>query len=765
MVERCLSHRDNKSGNEELLHEHLSLVARRTKEYASYFGAAEEGYLAGLFHDLGKYGKLFQKRIRGEEEGVDHWSSGAWEVLNQYRQNGIAMALSIQGHHIGLQIGDRDSLANLNPQKLSINHPMQMKLSEATINALIADGLTCNQELSSSLYKWGMNNLSSMLDIRMLFSALVDADFVETEAWFQRDESGNRIYRKDGLLLEPEKSLQLLISYIEKISAKKKSSTKVRDMRQKLLADCLSAAEKPKGLFTLTAPTGSGKTLSMLAFALRHAIINNMRRIVVVIPYLSIIEQTVKVYREVFEQYFQGSNLGNYLLEHHSLSGIKKGNTDKEDFEDYDRRQLIQNWDAPVIITTSVQLLESLFSNQSFPCRKLHRLAGSIILFDEVQTIPVSLAVPTLAALSRLAERYNSTVVFSTATQPAYSHLDRIVRKQCAFGWQPKEIVSSKTDLFSLSRRNHVEWPEPSSSISWVQLAERLAEHKQALCIVNLKSHAKTLLSYLKNAGLENVFHLSTNMCPAHRTNVLQQVKELLKKGISCFLVSTQCIEAGVDIDFPVVYRAMGPLDAVAQAAGRCNRSGNLDSGRVIVFNPETEEGKRLYPDGTYTQATSTTSALLTKVGIDAMDINNPTLFQTYYQSLYTFANLGELKEKFANAIKQQNFIEVAQQYRLIDRDTINVLVSYDTEKFKELHEEALNIGISRQWIQSARPYSVSLFRPKCADDPLWQSLEPVKLRFNKTKDSDDWYVYIKEADYDKDIGLNPSLSPNCIIA
>ena len=236
-------------------------------------------------------------------------------------------------------------------------------------------------------------------------------------------------------------------------------------------------------------------------------------------------------------------------------------------------------------------------------------------------------------------------------------------------------------------------------------------------------------------------------------------------EGCPCCLISTQCIEAGVDIDFPVVYRAMGPLDAIAQAAGRCNRSGNLDSGRVIVFNPEAEEGKRLYPDGAYAQATSITSALLARTGIDAMDINNPMLFQTYYKSLYNFANLGELKKEFADAIIQQNFIQVAEQYSLIDRDTIDVLVSYDNEKFKKLHEEALNNGIDRKWIQTARPHSVSLFRPKRADDPLWQALEPVKLRFNRTRDSDEWYIYFKEGDYDKNIGLNPSLSPNCIIA
>lgn len=764
-----LAHLNTRSGSKELVSEHLKLVADRAKEYTAVFNAGKEGYLAGLLHDLGKYGELFQQRLRGEVKGIDHWSAGAWAALKEYEAQGIAAALAIQGHHIGLQDAMPDSMRDLNPQKLLTSHPLNLRLSQVDVSQLDIDGLTipAPEKLVSSLYEWRTTNAGAMVDIRMLFSALVDADFIETEAWFQMDEKGERKYREPGLPLEASRSLFQLQLYMDILAQKSKSSMAVQKMRQDLLVACMKAAQEPRGVFTLTAPTGSGKTLAMLAFALAHAAKHGLRRIIVVIPYLNIIEQTAQVYRRVFGPYFSSSELNKYILEHHSMSGHRT-NGDKTRIEDdnYPERLLTENWDSPIIVTTNVQLLESLFSNRPSTCRKLHSLAESVIIFDEAQTLPVSLAIPTLATLSRLAERYGSTVVFATATQPAFSHLDQFVKKHCVAGWQPREIVPPETNLFSRARRNRVTWPEANKSLPWPELADRMAEQQQALGVVNLKKHARKLFAELKQKLLgRSVFHLSTNMCPAHREVVLKEVRHLLDNQEPCYLISTQCIEAGVDIDFPVVYRSMGPLDAIAQAAGRCNRNGHLTSGDVYVFIPETEANEHSYPDGAYAQAASITDIMLNQLGPEGLDINDPETFQKYYRLLYSFVRPEDHKKELTDAIKLQDFVEVSQYYHVIDQDTINVLVPYDKAAYNSLKAEALNEGLSRQWIMKARPYTVSLFRPSKVDDPLYLSLESIKLQFNKEEESKEWYIYTKEGDYDPQTGLNPSLSPNTIIA
>jgi len=758
----------NKAGKKELLAEHLKLVSERADQYAGAIGASDEARVAGLLHDLGKYGELFQRRLEGKEVGIDHWSAGAWEALVKLKDKGIASALCIQGHHIGLQIGSKEYLGKLNPRLLQTSHPLSLRISEADSDKLLEyfqnDGLTLDtmDVINSSVYRWGINNSASMLDIRMLFSALVDADFIETEAWFQMDETGRRKYRQAGPSLEPEKAFLHLQAYLDDLAKRSEASGRVNQMRLDLLKACHEASQFPQGLFTLTAPTGSGKTLAMLAFALAHAVKNGLRRIVIVIPYLTIIEQTARAYRQVFEPYFPPNVFDRYFLEHHSLSDIRVADNKQEiEDEDYQRRQLTENWDAPIILTTNVQFLESLFANRPSACRKLHRLAGSVILCDEVQTMPASLAIPTLATLSHLAERYHSTIVFATATQPAFSHLSEFVKTHCQNGWTPREIVPPALDLFGRARRTKINWLQ-SESISWSELVNKLAKHKQVLCVVNLKKHARALFNELKQMGAHNIFHLSTNMCPAHRQVVLNKVRQLLTEGERCYLISTQCVEAGVDIDFPVVYRAMGPLEAIAQAAGRCNRNGNLPSkGEVFVFRPMQGDKERLYPDDTYAQAASVTEVLLRQLGTGKMEIDSPELYQMYYQRLYSFARPEEHKPELIEAIKRQDFVDVARNYRVIEQDTINVLVPYDRYVYSRLRSEVLNNGLTRDWIHRAIPYSVSLFRRQM--DKLRQSLETIII--SGENDSTEWYIYRKEDDYDKETGLNPSEAPLAIIA
>lgn len=749
------SHTPSESGRVNYISEHLRGVADRAAEYALAFGASEEAGIAGLLHDLGKYGDLFQRRLRNEVRGVDHWSAGAWQALMKYQTNGIAAALAIQGHHLGLQRADPDSIRNMKngsePFRLSdVDSEKLMKLFEE-------DGLALPQDLPPSIYNY--NKISSqpaseMLKVRMLFSALADADFIETEAHFNSEDGINKCCRQEGQALDPLKALDVLDRYVDRLN-EKAPLNKITEMRSKLRQACLTAAGQSPGLFTLTAPTGSGKTLAMLAFALRHAQLFDKRQIVVVLPYLSIIEQTARVYREIFSGEF-----GNdFIIENHSLAGTRDqpGDNDLRSKLEY----LAENWDAPIVITTSVQFLESLHSNRPSACRKLHRLANSVVLMDEVQTLPSSLAIPTLATLSALSERFGATVVFSTATQPAFTHLHKEVKKYCDRGWQPTEIVPKELNLFNIVKRTNLIWKSGSERLSWDDLARDISTNDRALCIVNIKRHALDLYDKLTGIVSGYVYHISTNMCPAHRKDKLAEVNDRLTKKQRCVLISTQCVEAGVDIDFPVVYRAVGPLDSIAQAAGRCNRNGELDTGLVVLFKPEDER----YPDGAYQQATTVTNMLFNQSDDKIPDLDDPGLFERYYKELYSFSRPGDRNRELREAIKRLDFADAAKHYRLIRTNTINIIVPYNKTVYERLKKEAEARGIKGKWIKEARPYAISAYMPR-DDDPIRNCLEPAHPDYGKRPEAIDerLYFYTDASHYDASKGLIPP-EDHCTIA
>ncbi len=753
-----LAHSRSDTGHEDPVATHLSNVARTAEQHAEAFGCAEEAHLAGLLHDLGKYGELFQRLLRELEHGIDHSSAGAWVALSRYQRSGIAAALAIQGHHVGLQQASEDHLKDLLPARLAEKLPPNMRLSDPDTDHLLQlfadDGLTLPDEMPESVYG-GLRGFSAaaMLDVRMLFSTLVDADFTETEAHFQATGPEQASHRETGPTLEPEPMLASLMAHIDDVAAGSPATAQVNELRADLLEACLEAGAGPQGLFTLTAPTGAGKTFSMLAFALKHALTHNLRRIVMVIPYLSIIDQTVAEYQKALASVVPDGKMGETVLEDHSMAGGGDRSDGGDQQQDHSRL-LAQNWDAPIIVTTSVQMLESLFANRPGRCRKLHRLASSVILFDEVQTLSTSLAVPTLATLSHLSERYGTSVVFSTATQPAFTHLDETVKQFCVGGWAPTEIVPDKLDLFGRAKRTRVDWSGADRTTSWEDLAEEIGGLTQALCIVNLKRHATELFRELETRGSEGLLHLSTSMCPAHRQEKLEEVRARLEDRRPCLLVSTQCVEAGVDLDFPVVYRAWGPLDAIAQAAGRCNRNGLQKTGEVRVFKPEDERG--LYPPGAYEQAASVAAALLRERRPEGMDINDPALFEEYYRELYDMADVANAQTKLTDAMELQDFVEVASLYRIIKTTAVNVLVPYCPEKFHALADEVRETGLTRKWIRRARPHTVGVFL-KHGDDPKRDRMEAVPVRSGKRGGSeyaDDWFIYLDKDDYKPDLGL-----------
>lgn len=759
------AHSRNKAGNKHHLSDHLSSVSKLAGGFLTDTSLADEAALAGLLHDLGKYGDLFQARLRGEVQGIDHWSSGAWSAISEYKA--IAAALAIEGHHIGLQHFSKNHLSSINPKQLEINHPLQLRLSESNLDViksrLLADGI--KPRINHTLFGNDLDStISTMLDVRMIFSCLVDADFVDTEAHFKGTSEGKQ-YRPSGPELQEKHALVLLLEHIKEVQARTHAAQGVTEVRASLLDNCLKAAESATGLFTLTAPTGSGKTLAMLAFALKHAI-ERQRRIIIVLPYLSIIEQTASIYKTIFESHFGR----HYVLEHHSLAevGLEKTKTDNEgqsgelETAERQRRLLAENWDAPIIITTSVQMLESLFSNRPSACRKLHRLTRAVILFDEVQTLPANLAVPTLAALSHLAYGYGSSVVFSTATQPAFEHLHKIVKSHSINGWQPHKIISEPKSFFeSMKKRTHVSWGNPDEGIGWDDLAGCLKEHEQALCIVNIKRHARIIWEKIG----EKALHLSTNLCPSHRRDVLDTVCNRLLNKEPVHLVATQCIEAGVDVDFPVVYRAYAPLEAIIQAAGRCNREGRQETlGEVHVFQPLIEGNENEFPDDYYKQAAQITKMLFRRHGADKMLHDNPDFITDYYLEFYDISKPEAMKKTqiLLDYVTDGSFPDIAREYRLIKQDAINVLVPYQPliEQFDEICDEGNKIGLTSEWIRRARPLTVSIYRPK-PDDTIWDSLIPVKVAGRKEREQNDWFIYIRKEDYHPVLGLIPSGSLN----
>ncbi len=716
------------------LRAHLAQVAALAAAKAQPFGEEGSAHLAGLLHDLGKYGDRFQLRLQGKLSGLDHWSAGAHVALFEYRAP--AVALAVQGHHLGLQSGAKESLKGMWLRSDGRGFPEELRLSELDLDLLKRrlqeDGLELPPPSEAPIE--APSSAAAMLDTRMLFSALVDADFLDTEAHLRGQD-----HRPTPPLLQVGQALARLEAYLEALGQDERIPAKTRALR-KALSDAAAEASKHSGrLFTLTAPTGLGKTLAMLRFALRRALRDpRIRRIVVVLPYLSILDQTAKIYRSLFSDFGP-----HYILEDHSLAYRPLGQepSDEQDLQERERRLLSENWEAPIVLTTHVQLLESLHASRPGACRKLHNLAGSVLLFDEVQTLPTHLAVPTLKTLSHLAsEKYGAVVVFATATQPAFEVLDEKVRQGEPQGWRPVEMAPEPEVLFQQSRRVGVDW-WLKSPLPWSHLAALLAADPQALVVLNLKRQAHTLFRLAEARSLEGLYHLSTALCPAHRLQVLGEVQARLDAGAPCRLIATQVVEAGVELDFPLGYRALGPLEAIAQTAGRVNRHGLHKEGRLVVFLPE-DEG---YPDKAYEKAAKLTRALQAEGPLEL----TPATFRRYYQSLYSLQAVSD--PEIERCILTQNYAELARRYRIIESPAVNVVVPYNDEA-KALMQEARDRGIAADWVHRARPYTVPFFLPK-GGPPAF--LESVFLRYGRGE-APDWYLCPDEALYDSRLGFTP---------
>jgi len=656
------AHSKGFSGKKQPLSEHLKNVMEIALGRCPDFLRADVR-LAALFHDFGKYSELFQRRLEGLESGLDHWSPGAFILLGKIlSKKSLDLAgLAVHAHHVGLGKWDqvvelRDNLTSLGKGKLTLSQQELYSASQELLN----DGFDPRPEPGCHELDW---TVGSMLDARMVLSALVHGDYTDT-ARHKDDKT-----RPEVPGLDAESAFKTVKHFVDSLGAG--ASPEVLKVRRDLWDTALEAAEEPPGMYELEAPTGSGKTLAMLGFALRHIAKNKasgLRRIIVALPYLSILDQTVKEYRKALKSHAE------YMLEHHSLAEWRK--KDEEDGESEERKiaeAMSQDWEAPIIITTTVQLFESLFTDHPATTRKLCALSKAVILLDEAQSLPQQLITPTLKALSRLCHPdYGSTVVVATATQPLFSRFASEVETEPEnAGWRPVSIAGRALNLYDRTRRYDIDWSRCEAEVSWESIADELAQEQRALCIVNTRKDARNLAELVKNRKRgAPVLHLSTNMCAAHRKDLIER-EELEDRSAPCLLISTQCVEAGVDLDFPVLYRALAPLDSIAQAAGRCNRAG-AGTGHVRVFNP----AESTYPGKFYEQGAEQTRSLLELYG--ALDPQNPDIFKTYFERLYSLSSHAGTSKKIELAIMERDFAEVAKQYRLIERKHMaHIIVPY----------------------------------------------------------------------------------------
>ena len=647
---------------------HLKGTGELAETFAAEFGAAANGKLCGLAHDIGKYSDEFQLRLRGGKK-VDHATAGAIEC---FKIKAAFEAVCVIGHHSGLpNVGHKD--ADTTESQTFFGRKLRAEQGgipdyRKNWNGHIA--------LPQDYFRPSGRGFATAFYIRMLYSCLVDADYIDTET-FMNGDAGRGNYEPLSALCDK------LTAYISKWN---NPTREIDILRQKILNSCIEKASAPRGIFSLTVPTGGGKTVASMAFALNHAVANSMKRIIYVIPYTSIIEQNAKVFRDILGQ--------ENVVEHHSQVSYEL--SENADELEYRSALATENWDAPVIVTTAVQFFESLYANRSSKCRKLHNIANSVIIFDEAQMIPSNNLRPCVAAIAELVRAYNATAVLCTATQPAidemlleYSKKESVV-----------ELCPDVDGMFEKFRRTSF---EKEGRLTTDELVSRLESQQQVLCIVNTRKFAQEVYEALPSEGR---FHLSTLMCPVHRKQKLDEIRERLKSGKTCRVVSTSLIEAGVDVDFPRVFREMAGLDSILQAAGRCNREGkrSAESSIVTVFESENKVNKLIAVNRDAAEETVR----------DWTQPNTTSTIERYFKAYRDFLRNDDKSGVITASEKGISgcglpFEWIAKEFKLIDQNTFAVYIPIG--EGKELVSRLREGERSRGLYRRAGMYSVSVYQ------------------------------------------------------
>ncbi len=714
------------------LSEHIEGTARMAETFAAEFHSGAWGKAEGLAHDAGKGRLLWQSYLRlksgyydeeahleGKRGKTPHAIHGA-ELVEHLFGKGIGriLAYCIAGHHAGLP--DWSGAEGAGQASLQFQKTQVKDLGD--IEPSIIDKLrTAKPGLPP--WKFAQGGLDLALWIRMLYSCLVDADFLDTERYMELNQALTR-----GSYCSITELLDRFNLFIKQLD-ENAEDTKVNELRRKIRAKCVQIAQEEQGIFSLSVPTGGGKTLSSLAFALEHAKVHQLKRIIYVIPYTSIIEQNADVIRSAIGE--------DQVIEHHSSVD--------EDETALKLRLAAENWDAPVIVTTSVQFFESLFAAKSSRCRKLHNIVDSVIILDEAQLVPVEFLAPILETMQLLVAHYRVTFVISTATQPAFK--ERMMSDGQLFKGLKRiqEMMGDEKDvnlLYQSLIRNQVQFPADLSAVSsWEEIAEALRTYEQVLCIVSDRKSCRELYKLMP----DGTYHLSALMCGQHRSAIIKEIKEKLKAYEPVRVISTQLVEAGVDLDFPVVYRALAGLDSIAQAAGRCNREGKLpEPGLVIVFNPP-----RKAPQGLLRKAADTTRSVVLGIEGDPLAYG---MFEKYFAELYWKANsldqagIQDLLDPYHNDLQECSiyFRTAARKFKIID-DTMQktIFVRYgEGEKLIDLLKAK---GPERWLMRKLQRYAVNIYNYDFDGLMRRGAIEEVYPQI---------FALSSNLDYSKDIGL-----------
>lgn len=718
--------------------EHNKKVSDLAGKYGEEIDRKDEAKISGLFHDFGKYGDTFEGVLTGRFGKIDHAFPGAaflYKTLKlektyggQKWKNYEPIIETIMGHHDGIVSLNSSDIR----QRLKVTYDYDDADCCPSHNLPSLRGKT-EFNTAYNAFRWDFpnfhlhrfvprtyeNEVENMLDTRMLFSCLVDADYSISAS----DNNPDYLAKNTGEPLDAVSAIKSLEIYRRRIQEKSTADKELNKIRDKVYTDCGSAGDSKPGLFTLTAPTGVGKTLAMMNFALHHCIANGMHRIIVVLPFLTLAEQTEKEYQEVFSE----------ILVDHSQKELTE-----------ERRELSARWSAPVIITTSVRFFESLFADKPTDCRKLHNIANSVILFDESQSLPSELASTTIQAVNTLCKKYKCTMVFSTATQPDFQAIK-------GAEWYPTEMIPDSRILFENTKRVQVEWrlninDQHTYKTDFGVIASEMANENNVCAVVNLRRHARELFHALMDlvADSRGLFLLTTDLCPAHRLEVVREIKRRQMRHEPCIVVATQCIEAGVDLDFDVLYRSLAPLESIIQAAGRCNRNRRHMFGRVVVFEPMSEHPS--YPGDSYERAATIVKTLW--ANNSELDISDPSVISEYYHRYFSYENGSKDLQK---AIDEKNYENVSKNYRLIRNEGVKLIVPCraNCALFHKIRDAE---KITKELLRAAAPITISCFDI----DYVKRIATPIKIGLRGTELDTGYYILNRgfENYYDPVVGF-----------
>ncbi len=692
-----LAHIDE-NGNHQTMEEHLIGTSKYAEKFGDSFGCGEIASIVGLYHDIGKYSSEFQRRIRNplSISHVDHSTAGAKEIMNE-SQNYLPLAMAIAGHHSGLMDGGN---------KITTEPGTFLGRMKSTIPDYTVWKESQRQQISfkditmpSFVMKSGF---SVSFFTRMIYSCLVDADYLDTETFMTGGKSQRENYASKEELLKRFQAYVEEKNWLDgsfKHVGRNINRNVIGKNRSLILKECLENGRRfQRGIYTLTVPTGGGKTTASLGFALNHIVTNSMERIIYVIPYTSVIDQNAGVFSEIL-----GSK---NIVEHHSGMVYEK-EEGKEKGEEYRKALATENWDAPVIVTTAVQFFESLFANKSSKCRKLHNLANSVIIFDEAQTLPIPYLEPCVAAISQLVENYRATAVLCTATQPA---LDAFFKTYLPT-MPTREICSGREELFTIFQRTKI---INIGNFSKNDLIKQLNEKEQVLCILNRRGLVQDVYKELCGEG---TYCLTTLLCPKHRKDKLEEIKYRLMDSKYCKVISTSLIEAGVDLDFPCVYRQEAALDSLLQSAGRCNREGKRKAEESQVFS--------FCLDGQNDKAFQQAIAALNETWYRYDTINTPeaiSFYFNFFRDLLGQENLDqkEIMKAWRQGIAGNNlpFETISKEFNLIENNMTTIYIPLEGSEALLAQVQYGQAG--RNTFRKLGQYGVNVHRVHF--DKLWEA-------------------------------------------